>query len=98
MGGKCGSLAAQTGRFGGGIVKASGHTNEVIVRGANHDAKVVGLVLAMGPFEMLAVVGQRNTRFLLRIGEDLVIGPTLASITATFGTYARRGRRIGWLA
>ena len=56
-------------------MEAPGQANEVMVRGANHDAEMMGLLLAMKPFEMLAVVGQQNARFLLRIGEDLVIGP-----------------------
>ena len=64
-------------------MEAPGQTNGVGVRGANHDAKVVGLVLTMEPFEMLAVVSQQNTRFLLRIGEDLVVEPSLVG-AATF--------------
>jgi hypothetical protein len=64
-------------------VNTLGQANEVMVRGANHDAEMMGLLLAMKPFEMLAVVGQQNARFLLRKGEDLIIGPSLVG-AATF--------------
>ena len=62
---------------------APGQTNEVGVRGADHDSEVVGLILAMEPFEMMAVVGEQNARFFLGMGEDLVIGPALVGL-ATF--------------
>ena len=55
-------------------MNAPGQTNEVGVRGANHDSEVVGLMLAMEPFEMTAVVWEQNAPFLLRMGEHLVAG------------------------
>ena len=58
-----------------------GQSDKVVVRGANHDAEVAGLVLAMKPFEMLAIVSQKHARFLLRMGEDLVVRPTLVGPT-----------------
>ena len=82
-------LAEQTGWIREGFVNAPGQTNEVGIRGANHDAKVSGLMLAMESLEMMAVVGQQNARFILRMGENLVVGPSLVG-TATF----KHGDRI----
>ena len=76
-------LTAKIGQVGEGFVDAAGQTDEILVCSANHDAEVMGLMLAMEAFEMLAVVCQQKARFLLRMGEDLVIGPSLVG-TATF--------------